>query len=190
MPAPVTKPLTSAAAYLELERHAEVKHEFHFGKLLPMPGESKNANRIVTNLTLHFARPLRRKNFETFDHNVKVEVTPDGIYRYPDFVVAHKADDADAYLIHFPILLAEVASEESWRTYTVVKRREYLKLPSLKYYLIISQDEMHVELCSRNEEGAWEYEMLNAPDERVRLSLFELDITLAALYEEVVFGQE
>jgi Uma2 family endonuclease len=189
MLAPVTEPLMSAAAYLELERHAKVKNEFHFGKLLPMPGESKNANRIVTNLTLYFARPLRLQNFETFNHDVKVEVTPNGIYRYPDFVVAHKADDADKYLIHYPILLGEVASEESWKTDTVIKRREYLKLTSLRYYLIISQDELHVELCSRNTEGAWQYEMLNNPDEYLRFPLFNIEMQLASLYEEVDFGE-
>lgn len=172
--------------YLVLEKHSEVKHEYYYGKLIPIPGESKNANLISNNLLLHWTKAFRQKGFHTFDHDVKVTVKSGEVYRYPDFAVAPKTDVAHDYLIMEPVLLAEVASEGSWHTDSFVKLREYLALPTLKYYLIISQEEMHVEFCHREEEK-WAFEILTERTDVIELPYFNLKITLADLYEEVKF---
>jgi Uma2 family endonuclease len=39
--------LLTVDEYLEFEKNSEVRHEYYFGKLIDMPGESKNANRIA-----------------------------------------------------------------------------------------------------------------------------------------------
>ncbi len=173
--------------YLELEKYAEVKHEYYRGKLIAMPGESKSANLINSNLKLLLTKPLRKKGFHTFDHDVKVTVKSGEVYRYPDFVVAPKTDNQHDYLVMEPILLAEVASEGSWHTDTFVKLREYLKLPALQYYLIISQDACHVEFCFRDEKGEWDFRLFREPTDEIPLQLFNLKIPLAELYEEVEF---
>ncbi len=36
--------------YLELEKTSEIRHEFVYGKRIPMSGESKNANEIAGHL--------------------------------------------------------------------------------------------------------------------------------------------
>ncbi len=38
--------------YLKLEKTSEVKHEYFYGKLTPMAGEKRKANRIVGNIYL------------------------------------------------------------------------------------------------------------------------------------------
>ena len=36
--------------YLELEKNSETRHEFYYGKLIEMPGESRIANQISKNI--------------------------------------------------------------------------------------------------------------------------------------------
>ena len=45
----VAEKLYTVEAYFELEKHSEVRHEYYYGKLIEMPGESKIANNIANN---------------------------------------------------------------------------------------------------------------------------------------------
>ena len=103
----------TVAEYLESEKTADVRHEFHYGKLIEMAGESKRANDIALNLVEILRKPLRQKGYKVHAHDVKVLVKARGIYRYPDLVVAPKADDSDDFIVLQPEILVEVASENS-----------------------------------------------------------------------------
>jgi Uma2 family endonuclease len=176
----------TAAEYLELEKQAEIKHEFYYGKLLPMAGESKKANRIITNLILFFSEYVQPKGLETFNHDVKVQVKQDAIFRYPDFVIAPQADDADAYIVRLPVLIAEVASEASWRRDYFLKRREYLEIPSLSYYVVVSQEEMFVQ-CHHNTKGQWQLDEFTKPEEGLSVDFIGKTLFLAEIYRNVHF---
>lgn len=36
--------------WLEWEKNSDTRHEYHYGKLIPMAGEAKKANKIAKNL--------------------------------------------------------------------------------------------------------------------------------------------
>ncbi len=171
--------------WLELEKRSDVRHEFYYGKLIPMPGEAKRANILVGNIKKQLDDPLYEKGFNVFDHDVKTEVIPFGVYRYPDIVVAPVEDDEDEYIVKQPILMAEVASDKSGYRDRVKKRREYLKIASMKYYLIVSQDEMWVVLHSRTGSGNWETQYFTEPEDIVELAEFDIKLSLAAIYKRI-----
>ncbi len=173
----------TVAEWLHLEKSAELRHEFYYGKLFLLSGGSKRANRITSNLIEILDVSLYAKGFEIFDHDVKAEVVPNGIYRYPDLVVAPIADDEDDYIVKHPVLLAEVASEGSSQRDRIKKRREYLEIPSLWYYLIVNQNEMLAELHLRDNDGRWMQYYFTEPEEIIELSRFELSFPLSAVYE-------
>ncbi|MCY7330659.1 MAG: Uma2 family endonuclease, partial [Saprospiraceae bacterium] len=127
--------LYTVAEWLELEKSAELRHEFYYGNLIPMAGEAKRANILAGTIRLIIDMALYEKGFQVFDHDIKAEVVPNGIYRYPDLVVAPVVDDEDDYIVKHPVLLVEVASESSSQRDRIKKRREYLEIPSLWYYL-------------------------------------------------------
>ena len=155
--------------YLALEKTSEIRHEFYYGKLIEMPGESKKANDIANNILECWRKPLRKKGFNLYSHDVKAEVKSNGVYRYPDLVIAPEGDDTDEYIVTTPIIMVEVASEDSWKRDTGIKLKEYTNLPSLRYYLIVSQEEMFVQLCIRTNND-WTFtffEMLRSEERRV-----------------------
>jgi Uma2 family endonuclease len=183
-----TKQIYTVAEYFELEKNSEMRHEFYYGKLIEMPGESKQANLIANNILVEWQKPLKQKGYRTYLRDVKTQVKVKDIYRYPDLVVAPKTDDSDDYVIKKPEFIAEVASENSMQRDSVVKLREYSNLPSLQYYLIISQDEMLVQFYSRTDKN-WSFEIFDSPSETIFCPTFNLEITLAEIYDDVVFAE-
>ncbi len=145
----IAEKLHTVQEWLESEKHSEVRHEYYYGKLITMAGEARKANTVSKNLVRLLDVPLYQRGYEAFFLDVKAEVVPGGIYRYPDMVVTPVTDNADDYIVKQAILLAEVASEDSGYRDRVKKRKEYLKIPSLHYYLVISQDEMMIEFQDR-----------------------------------------
>lgn len=181
----VAERLYTVEEWLELEKHADTRHEYYFGKLIPMAGEAKRANMIAKNILKKLDDPLIEKGYELYDHDIKAEVVPGGIYRYPDLVVAPVVDDEHDYIVKMPVLMVEVASDLSANRDRIKKRREYLEIPTLWYYLIVAQDEMFAELHTRNAEGRWETRYFTEPEESIEFPRFELAMTLADAYQRV-----
>jgi Uma2 family endonuclease len=181
----VAERLFTVEEWLEFEKRAEVRHEYYFGKLIPMAGEAKRANRIANNFLLKLSDPLEAKGFEMFTHDVKAEVLPDGIYRYPDLVVAPLVDDEHDYIVKHPVLLLEVASTNSTHRDRVKKRKEYHQVAYLWYYLIASQDEISVELHQRNANGAWDVAYFTEPEDDIALPRLGVSLKVSDLYARI-----
>jgi Uma2 family endonuclease len=175
--------------YLELEKNSEARHEYYYGKLIEMPGEAKKANRIAMNIHRKWVDRLEEQDFAMFTHDVKAEVKKRNIYRYPDIVVAPESDDEDEYIIKQPIIMVEVASEGSWKTDTGLKLKEYTALSTLKYYLIISQEEMFVQLCVRDNKQ-WTFQFYDEADEVIHIPEYDISISLSDIYNKVKFKEE
>ncbi len=182
----ISEKIYSVAEWLELEKHSEIRHEFYYGKLIPMAGEAKRANKIAKNILKLIDDPLIEKRFEVFSHDVKAEVVPNGIYRYPDLVVAPDVDDEDDYIVKHPVMMVEVASKDSKTRDRIKKRKEYLEIPSMWYYLIIDQDEMLAELHVRNENGQWARGLhLTEASDLIDLPKFNIKFELGEIYKRV-----
>jgi Uma2 family endonuclease len=171
--------------WLELEKTSEIRHEYYYGKLIKMPGEAKQANRIANNIVKKLDDLLLEKGFEIFSHDVKTQVLDNGIYRYPDLVIAPIADDEDDYIVQLPIMLVEVASESSKHRDRVKKSNEYRNIPTLWYYLVINQDEMLVEKHSREAGGFWSIQYFTEPEDEITLPNFGLTLRLNDIYNRV-----
>ena len=73
----------SVEEYFELEQNSDIRHEFYYGKLTPMPGESRIANRIASNCEFLFQVALRGKNYDFVRHDVRLPIKKGKVYRYP-----------------------------------------------------------------------------------------------------------
>ena len=170
--------------YFELEKNSNIRHEFYYGKLIAMPGESKNANEIAQNCAFTFRTELRQRGFRIFIQDVRTVVKGNKIYRYPDVVVADEEGDGDTHNIKKPRILVEVISETSKYRDRVTKLQEYSKLPSLDYYIVVDQDTINVEVYSRQENG-WAYQLLENLTDIIDLSVLGTSLSLATIYEHI-----
>ena len=73
---------------------------------------------------------------------------------------------------------------ESAKTDHETKLNEYIRLPSLQYYLIISQYEPLVQIYSRDDQG-WRIEVFSQPENEVALPKLGCVLKVASIYENV-----
>ncbi len=174
--------------YFELEKHSDIRHEFINGKLIAMPGESVTANRIADNCGFQLRLSLNKRGYDTIRHDVRTVLENRNRYRYPDVAVAKRAEITDSHAIRRPEMLIEVTSENSVTTDRKDKLKEYTALPSLQYYLIVSQEEVFVEVYSRGEKG-WIYKIYEDINADIPLPHLECALSVADIYENVVFAE-
>lgn len=175
--------------YLELEKTSEIRHEFVYGKLIPISGESKIANDIAGNVYIFLKTNLKNSLFQAYSHTLKVQVDKKGLYRYPDVMVGLKSDNTHTHLVTQPILLIEITSESSADRDHVTKLREYTHIESLQHYLIIDQYEMLVE-SYRREENSWIYEIFETSEAAINIKALNLTLSLPTIYEGIALGEQ
>ena len=172
--------------YFELEQNSDIRHEFYYGKLTPMPGESRIANRIASNCEFLFQVALQGKNYDFVRHDVRLPIKKGKVYRYPDLTLTPISDDKNSHAVLEAELIVEVSSVNSAKTDREIKLREYTALPSLQYYIIVSQEEMLVEMYSRAGQK-WAYEYFTEPSEMIDLPYFKTKMKLSDVYQNVNF---
>ncbi|MEO6037003.1 MAG: Uma2 family endonuclease [Saprospiraceae bacterium] len=181
---PIAEKKYSVEEYFELEKHSDIRHEFINGQLIAMSGESIIANRIAGNCGFYLEMVLRAKGYDIIRHDVRTVVEPGKKYRYPDVQVVNRKTITDTHAVTQPVLLIEVSSLESAKTDHETKLNEYIQLPSLQYYLIISQYEPLVQLYSRDDQG-WRFEVFSQLEDKVSLPKLGCVLKVANIYENV-----
>ena len=171
--------------YLAFEETSTVRHELIGGVLFAMTGGTDTHNLIAGNLFLHIAGPLIGK-CQTFQGQMKLRVThlPDSDGYYPDIMVTCSPTDRDKLYRSQPVLLIEVLSPTTARFDRGEKRLNYLQIPSLLEYVLVSQDVPRAEIMRRR--NAWATEDLDMNDTLV-LESVGLTIPVSAIYQTITF---
>ncbi len=177
--------LYTAEEYFAFEDKSEDRHEYVYGEIIPMPGETTTANDIAGNLYVFFKLFLKKKPFKVYEHDIKLMLKNSKLYRYPDLVVIHEMGNFQKYVTD-PVLIVEVLSPGTEETDKEGKRVEYLSMSTLQYYLTIRQDETIVEMYSRNDKGKWDYEFYINAHEVINLPFFETQISMEMIYEGIL----
>lgn len=176
------------AEYLEGEKIADVRHEYVYGEVYAMAGESRRHNRIASNCFTMFGNHLENTNCETYFEGVKVQVRQATFY-YPDVVVTCETDKEDEdYVLKFPCLIVEVLSPSTAATDKREKLIAYKLIDSLQEYAVVWQDEKRVELHRRNDDG-WLTSFFLQDTDEVEFPSIGLKTTVAEIYRNIKFEQ-
>jgi Uma2 family endonuclease len=167
--------------YLQGEILAEVKHELIDGEVYAMAGASKNHERIAGNVYRKIGNSLENSPCEPFSSDLKVKVGDD--FFYPDVMVVCEDKTGNEYYTESPTLIVEVLSGSTRRMDETTKKIAYQSIPSLQEYMLIEQDFVDVELCSRND--GWQSRHYFLGDE-VMLTSLSLTLTVEEIYQRVV----
>lgn len=170
--------------YLEGELTSEEKHEFVDGVLIEMPGESKKANEIAGNIYVALRTGVKGKPFKVYNHDVKLRTVPGRKYRYPDIMVVPADDTEHTHVANRAVLTVEVTSENSSGVDHDAKFHEYVGMPSVGCYLIVSQAEVLVEVYQRMG-TKWEYAFYTDPNDSFDVASLGITVRVADVYEGV-----
>lgn len=174
--------------YLALERQAEHKSEYFNGEIFAMTGASRRHNLVAGNVFAALHLQLRKRPCEIYPSDMRVKVSPTGLYTYPDVVVVCGEplfDDEQRDTLLNPTVLVEVLSKSTASYDRGEKFEHYRKLASLLEYLVIAQNKYHVEHYMRQQDNQWLLAETDDIQQTVHLSSIECDLALTDIYDKV-----
>jgi len=188
--APSRHAIFSLADYLAREEVALTKSEFFNGEIVAMAGATMAHNIITTNIVSHLHALLRRTNCRPFGSDLRIEVANTNSYVYPDVTVIcgePVPGKHDPHSVANPRLIVEVLSESSESRDRGRKFKVYLKLDSLKEYVLVSQHEPRIERFFRKEDGTWTMSVVESLNDWLQLESVDCRLAMAEIYDGVKF---
>ena len=177
----------SVDEYLAFEEAGSVRHEYLGGEIHAMAGESIAHNTIALNIAGALRGKLRGGPCRAYMENVKVrlEVAREEIFYYPDVIVTCHPTGVERLFVRLPTLIFEVLSPSTESTDRREKKSNYQQMPTLEEYVIVAQDRREVTVFRRADR--WGGEAFTAPESVVEFRSVKQSLTVAEIYEDVVF---
>lgn len=174
--------------YLELERAAEFRHEYRDGEIVAMSGASRWHVRIVSNLVAELGTQFRETACNVYPIDLRVSADASRLFTYPDVIITcgeEKFLDKHFETLLNPVVLIEVLSPSTKSYDRGEKFRRYRTLESLREYLLVAQDEMHIEHWTRQSDGNWTKTEFRNPDEIIKLVSVGAELRVTEVYRKV-----
>jgi Uma2 family endonuclease len=179
----IQEKVMSVEQYIQYELQSDVRHEYINGQLFEMPGEKRINNRISFFLAAYFLS-LANRSYNVYGHDIKVKIPNEQKYYYPDLLLTAEPElAADEYIVFQPELVIEIISKTSRTRDTVDKYLDYIKIPSLKYYLIIDPETPYVVVHQKNEMGEWEADAYSSTEASIPLPLLSINMPMNVVYK-------
>ena len=182
------KQLISVEEYLAMERAAQDKHEYLNGEVFAMSGASYNHTLIAINVARELGMQLKKRPCTVHSADLRVKVSPTGLYTYSDVVVVcgePQFDDQMKDTLTNPILIVEVLSESTKSYDRGDKFAHYRSIPSFMEYVLIAQDTPHGEHFIRRPDKSWSLYEKDALEDTVELASIGCTLSLADVYDKV-----
>jgi Uma2 family endonuclease len=174
--------------YLALERKAQYKSEYLNGEIFAMSGASREHNIICVNTSATLHSQLRQRPCEVYAGDMRVKVSPTGLYTYPDVVVVCEEpqfEDAEVDTLLNPTLIVEVLSPSTEDYDRGTKFEHYRTLASLQEYLLVSQDKYHIVHYVRQADTTWVLSETTHGGDSLHLPSIGCNLSVAEIYAKV-----
>ena len=178
----------SIEAYLEMENVADEKSEYYKGEIFAMSGAKVPHNTIAGNLFIGIGQKLKGKKCKPFNSDQRIHIPSNTLFTYPDIsiicgeVISLNNDD---YNVLNPTVIFEVLSRSTKNYDRGEKFKLYRDISTLKEYILVDSESIHVEVFRLNENGHWELEEYNSPTETVIIKAIDERISLSEIYDDV-----
>ena len=181
-------PLQTRDEFYEYDARTTEKHEYYQGLIYAMAGASPFHGVLVGELTTILNSRLASTSCFAVPADQKVRAERDDLDAYPDVVVY--CDDAafdpdHPHTLLEPLVLIEVLSPSTGRYDRNAKRDAYLKIPSLRDYLVVAQDKVWVEHDFRADGGAWQRREYGRRDDVIQLESLKIEFPVAEIYRRL-----
>jgi Uma2 family endonuclease len=184
---PETKFITQEE-YLETERIALDKHEYHSGDVFAMSGASLPHNLIFKNTFLSIGDKLKGKKCQPFGSDLRVHIPQNTLYTYPDItIICGKPETTDEKkdTITNPSVIIEILSKTTRDYDKGQKFTFYRDIATLNEYILIDSEAISVETLTRNADQSWTFREYRSLDDRFFIETIQEEIVLSDIYFEV-----
>jgi Uma2 family endonuclease len=179
--------------YLEMENASPEKHEYYQGGIFAMSGNKFEHNIVTSNLMGNLASKLKGKPCMPFGSDLRVHIEKNSLFTYPDIsIICGKPEflNDDKFNLLNPTVLIEVLSESTKNYDRGDKFKLYRDIASLKEYILVDPDSIHIEAFHVNEHGNWELREYDAITETLHINSVQAAITLGEIYNGTVAAEQ
>ena len=176
-------PYITPEEYLKAERRAEFKSEYYDGQVFARAGGHPRHHRIATNVTGRLFAALEGGPCQVFNSDMRVHIPATGLCTYPDAsVVCGEPVFFQTDNLVNPIVIFEVLSQSTERHDRTTKFFHYQSIPSLKEYLMVSQQSHSITHCTRLGDEEWRIETFGEERDSIRLPTIGVELQFAQIY--------
>src|ERR1044072_3853651 len=181
----------SLEEYFALEDASDARFEYWDGNIVCMSGGSRAHGTISSNLVVALGISLRGGRCRVFTGDMAVYTPTLLPYRYPDASAAcgelkFEHIKGHGALVN-PVVVVEVLSPSTAPLDEGPKLAAYQAIPTLREYLLVSQDEPRVTHYTQLESGSWESRDVTGLDASLELEPVGCALRLSDIYDGVTF---
>jgi len=176
----------SVTEYLEMENASLEKHEYYEGEVFAMSGAKVKHVKITDNILTILKQKLKGKSCQPFGSDLRIHVEANTLFTYPDIsiicgdILTLNNDD---YNVLNPAVLIEVLSPSTKNYDRGEKFKLYRDIPTLKEYVLVDSESIHVEIFRLNSNRHWELEEYNKDADSILIQAIDTSLSLAEIYE-------
>ena len=174
---------TTIEEFLAWEERQDLRYEFDGMQAVAMTGGTGAHSMIQRNLAMALGNRLVGKPCQYIGNDLKIEAA--GRIRYPDGYVVCSPVGLRTTVVRDPVVIFEVLSDSTARIDLVVKNIEYSAIPSVKRYIVLSQDEI-AGLMYERIDADWVGHLLTA-DALISMPEIGIEVALSEFYQGVPF---
>lgn len=172
--------------YLEMEEASQEKHEYYQGEIFAMSGPKVTHNLIAMNTATLLAIKLKGTPCRPFNSDQRIHIEKNSLFTYPDISIICgdiETRDNDDWNILNPTVIIEILSPSTRDYDHGLKFQLYRDIPSLKEYILIDSESIHLEVFFLNDRGNWELKEYKSIEDSFALNSIQVKLELKEVYE-------
>lgn len=171
--------------YLDVEELSVVRHELIDGEIVAMAGGTPEHAALAGAIGALLGDAVRGRPRRVYSADLRLRVRETGLATYADAAVVcgpeERDPDSPTHVTN-PALVVEVLSPSTEDYDRTEKREHYQRMPALREYVLVAQDQRRIEVWRREASGAWVHASFG-PGERVELASVGAAIDVDGLYD-------
>ena len=181
----------SIEAFFDYVEPIQAKYELWDGELVMMAGSTQNHAEIRDNIHNYLKSRLKSKGCKSFQETIylRMKETENTLF-LPDVMVTCKPEDISgkSRFVENPSIIVEILSESTELHDRGTKWAHYRTIPSLRYYIMVSQQKPLVEVYGRpHAQSLFYFESFEGLDALVDLREMEVQIPMSEIYAGIDF---
>jgi Uma2 family endonuclease len=179
--------------YLQLERSADVRHEFYRGEIFAMAGAGIVHNIIFSNVFTGIGAHVKGSGCRPFGSDMRIHIPQNSLFTYPDISVFCNnitPSSLDADTATGPAVVVEILSPSTKAYDRGPKFKLYQAIPQLLNYVLIDSETIDVTVYSRGANNAWQTDRFSQPVQAAFISSLQLSLPLKEIYEGTLLHEQ
>jgi Uma2 family endonuclease len=176
--------------YLEMENASFEKHEYYRGEIFAMSGAKVPHVIITGNLFGSLLQKLKGKSCRPLNSDLRIHIEENTLFTYPDISIVCGdiiTLNNDNWNVLNPTVLIEVLSKSTKNYDRGEKFKLYRNIPTLREYILVDSESIHLEIFRINENNHWELEEYDSLAETFEIAAIYESVSITEIYEGVNF---